>query len=551
MRMKPPSNRYTRLWSRLLMLVLALALLPAAAAETPKLVLFITIDQLTGDAPYRVYDRLPDGGFRYLIERGLSYRAAHYRHATTKTAVGHATIATGGNASEHGMVANDWWAEGRKVYCVGDPRHTLLGADGEGISPYNLKSTTFGDELVRASGGQSRVFSVSIKDRGAVLPGGHAGKSFWYDKQTGRFVSSTYYYDKLPGWAADWNDAAPADRYADWRWELLRDRATYVAGDRDDQPYELGEGSLGRTFPHSVTGHPVERYSTLRYTPAGDRMTLDFVKTLVDSERVGMGDATDVLAVSFSVTDYIGHAFGPDSLEAEDNLLRLDRTIADLLAFIDRRVSLEETLVVLTSDHGVDAIPEARAEQGFEAGRHRPDQFVPRANAHLKAVFDTDADLVAAFYPPGLYLDRQRIRELGLEMADVQRSLAAFMENLPGFVHAFASVDIVGGRLPDTEAAQRVTAAYYPQRSGDVVLVQSPFWYLSRNPHDDAATHGSPYSYDTHVPIFIAGPGIAAGTVTRPVAPRDIAPTISTYLGIALPSASVGNVLSEVFEHHH
>jgi predicted AlkP superfamily pyrophosphatase or phosphodiesterase len=548
MQMKQRLDRCTRLCSRLLAVLLAFAVAPAAAAESPRLVLFITIDQLTGDAPYRVYDRLPDGGFRYLIDNGLSYRAAHYGHATTKTAVGHATIATGGNASEHGMVANDWWVDGRKVYCVGDPQHTLLGADGDGISPFNLKSTTFGDELVRASGGKSRVFSVSIKDRGAVLPGGHAGKAFWYDKQTGRFVSSTYYYDELPDWAVDWNDAAPADRYADWRWELLRDRAVYTAGDRDDRPYELGKGSLGRTFPHSVTGEPADRYSTLRYTPAGDRMTLDFVKALFDSERVGMGDATDVLAISFSVTDYIGHAFGPDSLEAEDNLFRLDRTIADLLAFIDRRVPLSETLVILTSDHGVDAIPEARAAQGFEAGRHRPDRFLPQANAHLKATFDTEADLVVAFYPPGLYLDHGRLRELGLDAADVQRSLAAFMEGLPGFLQAFAAADVVEGRLPDTEVARRVTAAYFAERSGDVVLVQSPFWYLSRNPHDDAATHGSPYSYDTHVPILIAGPGIAPGTVTRPVAPRDIAPTISTYLDIALPSASVGNVLFEVFE---
>lgn len=548
--MKHLFNNYARCRRRLedlLVLLLMLFALPAVA-EQPRLVLLITVDQLTGDAPYRVYDRLPDGGFRYLVENGLSYRAAHYRHGTTKTAVGHATIATGGNAPEHGVVANDWWADGRKVYCVEDPRHRLLGTEGGGISPYNLQSTTFGDELVRATAGASRVYSVSIKDRGAVLPGGHYGKSFWYDKASGRFVSSTYYYDELPEWAAEWNAAAPAERYADWRWELLNERSTYVTAEQDDRPYELGEGSLGRTFPHRIGGEAPERYSTLRYSPAGDRMTLDFVKALIDSERVGTGEATDVLAVSFSVTDYIGHAFGPDSLEAEDNLFRLDRTIADLLALIDRRISLEHTLVVLTSDHGVDRIPEARKAKGIDAGRHRPDEFVPLANTHLKEAFGTDADLVTAFYTPGLYLDRRRVHELDLDIATVQRSLAAFMGSVPGFVHAFAAADIVEGRLPDTEVAQRVAASFYPVRSGDVMLVQSPFWYLSRDPYSDAATHGSPYSYDTHVPIMIAGPGIKRGTIMRPVAPRDIAPTISTYLDTALPSGSVGNVLYEVFD---
>lgn len=520
----------------------------ATAAERPRLVLMITVDQLTGDAPYRVYDRLPEGGFRYLMDNGLAYRAANYQHATTFTAAGHATLATGGNSAEHGIIANEWWENGRRMYCVEDRGHSLLGADGKGFSPVNLKSTTFGDELVRATAGKSRVFSVSIKNRGAILPGGHLGKAFWFDKASGRFVSSSYYYEALPAWATKWNQAAPADRYADWRWELLRDPADYETRDADDREYEKGYESLGRTFPHSIEGEPRKRYHTLRYSPAGDVMTLDFVKTLVENEGVGTGDETDVLAVSFSVTDYVGHAFGPDSLEAEDNLFRLDRTIADLLAFIDERVSLDDTLVVLSSDHGVDAIPEARASRGMVAGRHRPKTFIPRASLYLKEVFGTDENLIESFYPPGLYLNRPLIDELELDLVAVQRALADYMSTLPGFDHAFAAADVVAGKLPQTDVGKRVAAAFHPQRSGDVILVQSPFWLLARNPHSNAASHGSPYSYDTHVPLFIAGPGIKAGTVTRPVAPRDIAPTISTYLDVALPSASVGNVLSEVFE---
>ncbi len=539
-------DRRVRRTKWLALLVVALSALPAVASERPRLVLFITVDQLTGNAPYSVFDRLPDGGFRYLAENGVSYRAAHYRHATTKTAVGHATIVTGGNAAQHGMVANDWWGEGRKIYCVEDLRHTLLGTDGDGISPFNLTSTTFGDELVLATRGASRVFSVSLKDRGAVLPGGHYGKAFWYDKASGRFVSSTYYYDELPLWAAEWNAAAPADRYIDREWELLRAREDYVAV--DDRPFEKGRGSLGRTFPHRIEGERRERYSTLRYTPAGDYLTLDFVKTLFDAERIGAGDATDVLAISFSSTDYVGHAFGPGSLEAEDNLLRLDRTIADLLAFVDRRVPLEQTLIVLTSDHGVDHAPESRAAQGIAAGRIRPEDIIARGNAHLAATFETDADLISAFYPPGLYLDRRRVDDLGLDLASAQRALAGFIAGMPGVMHAFAAADIAEGRLPMTEVGRRVAASFHAKRSGDVTVVQAPFWYLSSDADVNSATHGSPFSYDTHVPIFIAGPGIVPRSVTRPVAPRDIAPTISTYLDIALPSASAGDVLVEVFD---
>lgn len=514
----------------------------AAADAEPRLVLLIVVDQLRGDLPIRQLERFPDGGFRYFEEHGTVFLDARYRHATTVTSTGHATIATGGNSAEHGIVANDWSENGRMTYCVGDDRHRIFDSDARGISPATLRSTTFGDELVLSNDGKSRVFSVSLKDRASVLLGGHLGQAYWYNKADGRFVSSTYYFDELPAWVERWNDAALVDRLIDRPWDLLLERPNYASGD-DDRPEERARGSLGRSFPHSVRGTPQEQYDLLRYTPAADTLTLDFVKALVANEAIGRGAAPDVLAVSFSATDYVGHAFGPGSLEAEDNLFRLDRTIADLLAFIDETVSLERTLVVLTSDHGVDAIPEYRATLGYAAGRHRPDQFLAIANEAVRTEFGIEEDLVRLFLKPGLYLDRERIDQLGLDAARVEDAVAARLAHTPGFDHAFTRTRIMEGKLPRTRLGERVAASFHDGRSGDIVLVTSPFWFLAKNPDDDSATHGSPYGYDTHVPLMLAGPGIAQARVTRPVAPRDIAPTVSAYLGIAPPSGSIGTVL--------
>lgn len=519
----------------------------AEQAPAPRLVLVIVVDQLRGDLPSRFLDRFPAGGFRYFADRGVTYPDARYRHATTLTAAGHAAIATGANSAEHGIVGNDWRENGQDVYCVGDARHRIIGSDARGVSPSTLRSTTFGDELILASGGKSRVFSVSTKDRAAVLMGGHLGQAFWYNEADGRFVSSTYYFDDLPAWVERWNDEALVDELIGRPWDLLLDRQMYAATE-DDRAAERSRGSLGRTFPHVVEGTARERFGLVRYTPAVDSLTLDFVKTLVAREDVGRGEATDVVAVSFSATDYVGHAFGPGSLEAEDNLFRIDRTIAELLAFIDETVSLDRTLVLLTSDHGVDAIPEYRATLGFDAARHRPVEILATANKAVRQAFGIEEDLVRTLLKPGLYLDRERIGELALDPARVEQVIADAIVQSPGFDHAFTRTQIKKGELPRTRLGEQVAASYYDGRSGDVVLVWSPFWFLASDPDVDSATHGSPHGYDTHVPIMVAGPGISPGRISLPVAPRDIAPTVAAYLGIAPPSASVGKLLPGIVD---
>ncbi len=257
----------------------------AAGPAEPKLVLQITVDQLRGDLPMRYRDRLGEGGFRHLLEQGVHYTNAHYRHANTETAVGHATLVTGADPSAHGIVANDWKdpATGAFVYNTEDDRHHVLGQEPkahQGVSPRNLLASTIGDELILSNTGRSRVFSVSGKDRGAILPGGHAGKAFWYSKSTGKFVTSSYYYDAYPGWVEAWNDAAPAEAYRGKGWELLHDQSSYLAADHDDRPYEAAALGMGRVFPHPYGD---DEYLTMRLglTPAVDELTLDFVKTLI------------------------------------------------------------------------------------------------------------------------------------------------------------------------------------------------------------------------------------------------------------------------------
>ncbi len=543
--------------TRILVLLLALccsASAQSASAALPDLVLIVVVDQLRGDMPGRFGDRFGPGGFRYVMEQGTQYRNTQYQQANTVTAAGHATLATGGNTPQHGMVGNDWFDAGkhRLVNCVEDERYALLGeATGAmaGRSPRNLMSSTFGDELILASGGRSRVFAVSIKDRAAIILGGHLGQAWWYSKISGNFVTSSYYQEASPEWAQRWNTEHPADRFANTNWDLLLGRDSYVFGEQDDRSYEQPDGTLGRTFPHRLPQRAGQAlYTILRSTPMGDELTLSFVEALVAAEQPGRRGSTDVLAVSFSATDYIGHSFGPDSLEAEDNLLRLDRTLAQLFQVIDRAVGLDKTLVVLASDHGTSLIPESLAERGMEAGRLDATAFVKQIDSALKSRFGLQENLELAFSKPGIYLDVETVSRLGLAVAAVERVVADEVQKVPGVAFALTRSDLLMGRVPQAREVERVAAAFHPGRSGNVIVVQDPFWYLDATPDGNAAMHGSPYAYDTHVPLMFAGPGVKRGKVYREVAPRDVAPTISAYLGISPPSGSVGEPLLEVLQ---
>ncbi len=524
----------------------------------PKLVLQITVDQLRGDLPTRFLERLGQGGLRYLIEDGTYYTNAHYRHANTETAVGHATLFTGADPSRHGLVGNSWIdpETGDFVYNTEDDRYHIIGKDPkphQGVSPKNILSTTIGDELVISNAGQSRVFSVSIKDRGAIIPGGHTGKSFWYSKTSGEFVTSTYYYDEYPEWVQKWNDAKPTDQYRGKTWDLLNDRSTYLAKNIDDRPYEADLKPLGRTFPHQY-GDNKYLYLILSLTPAGDELTLDFTKTLIENENVGQGEHVDFLAVSFSSTDYVGHLFGPSSLESEDNILRLDRILATLFQYIDEKVGLENTLIVLSADHGAPEAPEYMTTLGKESGRFDFSYFREKGplNKVLMNQYGRD-DLIATHSHPYLYLNKAAIEDANLDIEEVEHFIANEVIKIPGIAYAQTRGDLLLGRTSNSPLQIQIRRNFHPTRSGNIHLIQEQYWFLHSTDEAQkmglegiAAIHGSPWAYDTYVPIFFAGNGIPAQTINRRVSPTDIAPTIAKYLNIKFPSGSIGNPLEEV-----
>jgi predicted AlkP superfamily pyrophosphatase or phosphodiesterase len=539
-----------------------------AAEAPPRLVLQITVDQLRGDLPQRYLEHMGQGGFRYLLDNGVVYQNAHHAHATTETIVGHATLATGAHPAVHGLVGNTWFdrSSGKLTYNIEDARYPLIDSDAavdqateidptqaiastDGRSPAALMTSTFGDVLAMHNAGQSKVFGVSVKDRGAVSMAGHAGKAFWFSKATGDFVTSRFYYDEYPQWVSSFNAAGHAQRYADTSWDLLLESSSYRFGDKDDQAWETDFPGFGRVFPHAYGPGDGKYFTTLlTLSPAGDELTLDFAKELIENEAIGADAVTDYLSVSFSSTDYVGHLFGASSLEAEDNLLRLDRTLASLLAFVDENVGLENTLIVLSADHGGPEAPPQYNEYGFEAGYVDTDSWDTQAGiASLKKRFKIGEELILQFAPPYIYLNNDLIRRKGLDQAMVEEAVAEEVMKFSGVSLAISSTALMEGRVPDNALTRSVLNSHNHQRSGDVFVVFEPHWFI--NDFDGltvASTHGSPWRYDTFVPIIFAGAGVTPVRVYREVHTVDVAATLSAFIGTNRPSGARGQVLREV-----
>jgi predicted AlkP superfamily pyrophosphatase or phosphodiesterase len=386
---------------------------------------------------------------------------------------------------------------------------------------------------------------VSGKDRGAVPMAGHAGKAFWMSTNTGDFVTSSFYYDDYPTWVRDWNSLRRAEEFADSTWELLGEKSTYIMGHRDDRPYETDLNGFGRVFPHRY-GDVDDKllFTQVLVSPAGDKLTLDFARALLRNEGLGQDDIPDYLSLSFSGVDAVNHIFGPSSLENEDVVRHLDRTIADLIDFIDETVGMDHTLVVLAADHGMADMPEYMSELGLNAGRIYPEDVMSIANDAGREHFDIDG-IAEFFYRPYVYLDDAKLAEAGLEKGHVGPVIAEALTRVEGIALALAR----GQGLP-AEAMPihaQVLRNFHTSRSGDIYVVQDPYWFLyERGPV--AAMHGSPWRYDTHVPIMFGHPGLRPQTVYRLVHPVDIAPTIAAILGISPPSSSQGVPLQEVVQ---
>lgn len=556
--------------------VLTLALFSSGHAlanvvdSKPALVLQITVDGLRGDLLERYKHNFGENGFRYLMEEGTYFTNANYQHANTETIVGHVSLATGAPPSVHGMVGNVWYDrnEERLVYNIEDDKYSMLstaaGVDksieidptqktalGDGRSPEPILATTFSDELTTSNNGQSKVFSVSIKDRGAISLAGHTGKAFWFSKATSEFVTSDYYYREYPEWVNSWNKKEDVKQYSNKKWQLSLPRENYTLVE-NNVDHKVDLAGFKRTFPHPYGAASYKYYSTmLTLSPAGDEITEGFASTLLKQERLGKSKFTDYLSISFSSNDYVVHAYGPESLEAEDNLIRLDRTISKLLKKVDDQVGLENTLIVLSADHGVPESSPVANNLGFKHAHYfSQDELLTNSlTERLQTEFGLGKDAIRLYAQPYVYLNHDLIAAKDLDLAAVRTVVAEETAKVKGVAYAVSSSDIAKNRVPDTRVMQLIKNNYHPARSGDVYVVFEPRSYINNmDGLTIASTHGSPWRYDTHVPIIFAGFDIPAKKISRAVTPYDVAPTLSNKLGITQPSGATGEVLPEVTE---
>jgi predicted AlkP superfamily pyrophosphatase or phosphodiesterase len=480
-------------------------------------VLLIAADQFRYDYLPRFRDQYKFG-FKTLLERGANMVNAHLEHYPTVTAIGHATMGSGATPKMSGIIGNDWYdrESGQQVTSVSDQETQLIGGTpGRGSSPHRLLVSTIGDEMKRA-GLKSKVIGLSLKDRSAILPvGRRADAAYWFDTKTGDFVSSTWYGRELPAWVQQWNKEAPANHFIGQSWV---DNARRLP----DQP---GPGLYAATYS----------------SPYGNDLLEQFAVRALTEEKLGQRGATDMLSVSFSSNDAIGHALGPDSPEARAISITTDRSIGRLLEAVDKAVGLANTIVVFTADHGVAPTPEILQSEKMPGGRlTNPEFFGPVVKA-LETAFGPERWLLStAGTSP--YFDNALLAAKKIDPAAAQRVAARALYLQPHVAHVYTREQLLDGYTPADRFDSRVVRSFHPQRSGDLEVVLDPYWIRGKT----GATHGTPYLYDSHIPLIFMGPGIQSGVFAKEVALNDLAPTLATLLDVETPSGSVGRVLTEI-----
>ena len=543
-------------------------------AKRPRLVLLIAVDQFRYDYLERFNDLFVANGLKRLMRDGASWTQSNYDHIPTYTAPGHATMMTGAYPAESGIIGNEWpdRATGKRVSSVSDTTVTLLGGGpNEGASsPRRLMSSTVGDELRMATNDRSKVIGISVKDRSAILPAGrHANAAYWFSTNSGSMVSSTYYFNQLPAWVTAFNNTRPADKFFRAKWERLLAESEYLkrAG-LDSPPWENIGNQPGDTnaFPHTITGgaSAVGRdfYNALDYTPFSNDLLLAFTQQAITSEQLGQDDDTDVLSVSFSANDYVGHRYGPYSQEVMDVTLRVDRQIATLLDFVNARVGLSNTLVAFTADHGVAPIPEHSGALGLGGSRLKTADILAAITTAISAKYnphnktpDPTADYLYkndrgqttdAFMNSNIYFNYAALKRDGVSLDDLTQLAGEAALTVPGIARYFTRSQLQRGATSITDPIERrAIHGFYPPRSGDLVLIAEPYKYLGDT---ITATHGTAYFYDTNVPTIIMGAGVTPGRYYEASTPADIAPTLCALLGVIRPSSATGRVLIEALK---
>lgn len=513
----------------------------------PKLVVGIVIDQMRWDYLYRFSQLYSNNGFKRLIGEGFSCDNTLIPYTPTYTAPGHTCIYTGSVPAIHGIVGNNWYDKSRNanVYCTEDSTVSTVGniSDAGKMSPENMWTTTITDELRLSNNFKSKVIGLALKDRGAILPAGHsANAAYWYDDKGGKWISSTYYMQDLPGWVKDFNAKDKVAAYMSKDWTTLLPIEQYDLSTPDSVPYEGGiSGESTVTFPHKLSSITTTKYNSFRTTPFANTFTFDFAKQAIENEKLGANTVTDFLTVSISSTDYIGHSFGPNSIEAEDAYLRLDKDIADFLTYLDQKEGKGNYLVFLTADHGVLNVPGFLNEHKIPGGTVSDTDLAKDINQAVEASAGIK-NVVQVVENYQVYLNFTEIEKQGKDKAAIVNTVIKTLQQKPFIVNVFETNKLMASTIPEPQK-EMMANSYNPKRSGDIQFTFKPGYFDGGS---KGTSHGLWNPYDAHIPLLFFGWNIKAGKTNRETHMTDIAATVAALLQIQMPSGCVGKVITEI-----
>ena len=521
-------------------------------AQPPKLVVELVLDQFAYDNIARFQPYFSENGFNYLIKNGANFSDCQYPYAYTKTACGHATIATGVTPAINGIAGNSWFDRtiGKRVNSVADKTVQTLGSSAETSSPSTLLVGTLGD-LLKTKSPKSKVIGISNKDRSAILLAGKKGIAYWTDDSV--VISSTYYMNELPNWIKKFNTSGVFQKYFGKSWNELKPEIAKQICDDDNAPYETDLVGQGKAFPYTITGKDKARitpsyYTQVLHSPFATEILLDFTRKTIEHEKLGKRGVTDMLCIGISATDEVGHDFGPNSHEVFDNALWHDKMLSEFLSYLDKSIGLKNCLIVLTADHGVAPIPEYKhkTDPGLATARITSKEIGERASRILDNTFGKPSGKwIDAAIDAYLYVNESTAKEKGLSIDSISAVVRDSLTDHFPFDKIYTARDLLGD-LEEGCFCNRVKKSFYPPRSGDVMLLVKPFSIIDGNP--DGTNHGMPYSYDAHVPLMIAGKGIKKGEYYSETSPLDIVPTLAKLLKLSPSKEWQGNILSEALK---
>lgn len=530
-----------------LLFVTAAVVAQTTAPAKPKLVVGIVVDQMRYDYLYRYSEKFSDKGFKRLLREGYSCESTHINYSPSYTACGHTCVYTGSVPSVHGITGNNWFDlnEQKYVYCTDDSTERTVGSTSKAgwMSPRRMLTTTITDELRLSTNFKSKVIGVALKDRGSILPAGHsANAAYFYDPGSGNWITSTYYMKDLPVWVKEFNDFKLPEKLLKQNWATLLPIEKYTESHEDNAPFEeTYKNETNPVFVHQVSGAENPMVKILPATPYGNSVTLKFAEGAILNEELGKNTVPDFIAVSLSSTDYIGHRFGPNSIETEDCYLRLDHDLGDFFNFLDQQIGAGNYLLFLTADHAGAHVPDFAKRHGIPAGVFPIDSVVKQLEAKLKQQFG-DGQWITGYENMQLYLNNQLLNDKNVDRKNFVKAVSDFMSRQTG-VAKVLDMHNLSNELVEAEMKKHITNGYYPKRSGDVYILFEPGWFEGMT---KGTTHGTIYSYDTHIPLVFMGWHIKHGEDHSDIHMTDIAPTIAALLHIQEPNGNIGKVIQGV-----